>query len=101
MYQKIQGYLSRFASLSAEELTLFENTIEFKKVPKKTILLRAGDICNFEAYVNKGCIREYIIDENGVEVTLQFAVEDWWVSDLASFQDQTPCTMYIETLEDC
>jgi CRP-like cAMP-binding protein len=75
--------------------------LEYRKVPKKTRLLQAGDICNFEAYVNKGCIREYIIDENGVEVTLQFAVEDWWVSDLASFQDQNPCTMYIETLEDC
>lgn len=80
---------------------LFNEILEYRKVPKKTRLLAAGDICNFEAYVNKGCIREYIIDENGVEVTLQFAVEDWWVSDLASFQDQSPCSMYIETMEDC
>ncbi len=75
--------------------------MEYRKIPKKTRLLAAGSICNFEAYVNKGCIREYIIDENGAEVTLQFAVEDWWVSDLASFQDQSPAHMNIETLEDC
>lgn len=65
------------------------------------MLLRAGDICNFELYVNKGCIREYYIDSKGMEITLQFAVEDWWMSDITSFQDQTPSSMYIETLEDC
>jgi CRP-like cAMP-binding protein len=101
MYQKIQSYLSRFANLSAEELTLFENNIEFKKVPKKTILLRAGDICNFEAYINKGIIREYFIDGKGEDITLQFASEDWWISDIVSFEDQTPSDRYIEALEDC
>jgi len=65
------------------------------------MLLRAGNICNFEAYVIKGCIREYYIDGHGAEVTLQFAVEDWWVSDINSFQDQNVSNMYIETLEDC
>lgn len=101
MFQNINDYAARSVSLTAEETALFNEILEYRKIPKKTRLLTAGDICNFEAYVNKGCIREYIIDENGAEVTLQFAIEDWWVSDLASFQDQSPCTMYIETLEDC
>lgn len=65
------------------------------------MLLHEGEICNFEAYINKGCIRNYYLDENGFEVTLQFAIEDWWVSDIASFQDHQPAHMFIETLEDC
>jgi CRP-like cAMP-binding protein len=65
------------------------------------MLLKAGNVCNFEAYVIKGCIREYYIDGHGAEVTLQFAVEDWWVSDITSFQDQKVSNMCIETLEDC
>lgn len=101
MFQNINQYVARSVSLTPEETALFNSILEYRKVPKKTRMLQAGDICNFEAYVNKGCIREYIIDENGAEVTLQFAIEDWWVSDLASFQDRTPCDMYIETLEDC
>jgi len=101
MFQNINNYAARSVNLTTEETALFNEILEYHKVPKKTRLLAAGDICNFEAYVNKGCIREYIVDENGVEVTLQFAIEDWWVSDLASFQDQSPCIMYIETLEDC
>ncbi|SCW39888.1 Crp/Fnr family transcriptional regulator [Mucilaginibacter sp. NFR10] len=101
MFQNINNYAARSVSLTAEETALFNEILEYRKIPKKTRLLTAGNICNFEAYVNKGCIREYIIDENGAEVTLQFAVEDWWVSDLASFQDQSPAHMNIETLEDC
>jgi CRP-like cAMP-binding protein len=101
MFQKIHEYLSRSVRLSEQELTIFENSLELRMVPKKTMLLSAGEICNFEAYINKGCIREYFIDGDGMELTLQFATEDWWVSDITSFEDQVPSDMYIEALEDC
>ena len=101
MFDRLNSYVSRSVELTNAELGYFNTIFEYRAIPKKTMLLQAGDICNFEAYVNKGCIREYYIDSNGFEVTLQFAVEDWWVSDIASFQDQTISNMYIETLEDC
>jgi CRP/FNR family transcriptional regulator, cyclic AMP receptor protein len=84
-----------------EELILFNRLLEHKKVPKKTFLLQEGEVCNFEAYVAKGCIRTYYIDENGFETILQFAIEDWWVSDIAGFYERTPSKLFIETLEDC
>lgn len=101
MFEKIHDYLSRSVRLSEKELKIFENSLELRIIPKKTILLSAGEICNFEAYINKGCIREYFIDDEGMELTLQFATEDWWVSDITSFEDQVPSDMYIEALEDC
>jgi CRP-like cAMP-binding protein len=101
MFQKIHEYLSRSVRLSERELKIFENSLELRMVPKKTILLHAGEVCNFEAYINKGCIREYFIDDHGIELTLQFATEDRWVSDITSFEDQVASDMYIETLEDC
>lgn len=101
MYQNVHQYIERFVSLNSEEISIVDECISFKSFPKKTILLNAGDVCNFEAYVLKGCIREYFIDKSGTELTLEFAVEDWWVSDITSFEHQTPSMMYIETLEDC
>jgi CRP-like cAMP-binding protein len=101
MFQAINNYVARTIQLTPDELEYFNGILEYKTVPKKTMLLQPGDICNFELYVNKGCIREYYIDSKGAEITLQFAVEDWWMSDITSFQDQTPSIMYIETLEDC
>jgi CRP/FNR family transcriptional regulator, cyclic AMP receptor protein len=101
MFDQINKHLLKFVDLSEDELSYFNSILEIKKVPKKTILLHEGDVCNFEAFINKGCIRNYYIDENGFEIILQFAIEDWWVSDIASFHAHTPSNIFIETLEDC
>ncbi len=101
MYEAINNYISRCASISESEMELFNSLLKKTTVPKKTYLLQEGEICNFEAFIIKGCIRSFYIDENGFEVILQFAIEDWWVSDIASFHDQKPSNIYIETLEDC
>ncbi len=101
MFDSINEYVNKCIIIDSEEITVFNDLLEFKKVPKKTMLLHDGDICNFEAFINKGCVRTYYIDENGFEVTLQFAIEEWWVSDIASFHERTPSNMFIETLDDC
>ena len=101
MFEQINHHVTKCTNLTPDELNYFNSILEYKTVPKKTILLHEGEVCNFEAYINKGCIRNYYIDENGFEVTLQFAIEDWWVSDIGSFQNHEPSNMFIETLEDC
>ena len=101
MFEQIDKNINRSTTFLQEELAIFHELLEYKKVKKKTHLLRAGEICNFEAYVIKGCLRTYYIDENGSEVILQFGIEDWWVSDLASFYDQKSSQLFIEALEDC
>ncbi|KKX51924.1 hypothetical protein L950_0202895 [Sphingobacterium sp. IITKGP-BTPF85] len=37
---------------------------------------------------------------NGEEHILYFAIEEWWISDIASFNDQEPAQLYIQALED-
>lgn len=101
MFEAINKYVTKCIDMTEDELNLFNSLLEPKSMPKKTYLLQEGEICNFEAYIVKGCIRNYYIDENGFEVVIQFAIEDWWVSDIASFNDQKPSKMYIETLENC
>jgi CRP-like cAMP-binding protein len=100
MFTQIDQYLDRCISLDEEELSLFHGVLKFKTVKKKTFLLQKGEVCNFEAFVVKGCLKSYYLDEKGAEVILMFAVEDWWVSDIASFTDQMPATTFIEALED-
>jgi CRP/FNR family transcriptional regulator, cyclic AMP receptor protein len=100
-FNAINQYINRCAIFSEEDIQFFDGLLQSKTIKKKTILLREGEICNFEAYILKGCIRTFCMDENGTEVILQFAIEDWWVSDIASFHDQTPSKLYIQALEDC
>jgi CRP/FNR family transcriptional regulator, cyclic AMP receptor protein len=100
MFSAINGNVSKSASFSAQELERMNSLLQVKQYPKKTYLLQEGEICQFEAYVSKGCVRTYFIDENGFEVTLMFAVEDWWIGDIASFYNQAPSNLFIETLEE-
>ncbi|MFV8370342.1 Crp/Fnr family transcriptional regulator [Flavobacterium sp. LB2R40] len=102
MYSQINNNISRYVTFTPEELALFHSLLEYKTVPKKTILLHEGESCNFEAFVVKGCVRKYYIDANGFEVILQFAIENAWVSDISfSIYEEKPSRVYIETLEDC
>ncbi len=101
MFEAINRSISQYADFTAAEQALFNDLMQYRQLPRKTLLLQEGEICNFESYINKGCIRNYYIDDKGDEVTLQFAIEGWWVSDITSFQERKPSKMFIETLEDC
>lgn len=100
MFESINNYVNHCGNFLPDELAIFNSLLAPRTVRKKQLLLREGEICNFEAYIAKGCVRTYYIDENGSEVILQFAVEDWWVGDIGSFHDRTPSLFYIEAMED-
>lgn len=101
MFEAIDRYTETCISLTQEERSVFHSLLVHKSVPKKTVLLRAGDACDFEAFVVKGCARVYFINEAGKEVDLYFPVENWWLSDLPSFTSGKPATLNIETIEAC
>ena len=102
MYSQINRNISRYVAFEPEEMEIFNSLLEYKTVPKKTILLHEGEMCNFEAFVIKGCVRKYYIDANGFEVILQFAMENAGVSDISfSIYEDKPRRVFIETLEDC
>lgn len=100
MFSSIRAYIQTCTQLSEDEFLFFERRLKHKKIPKKTFLLQQGEVCNFEGFIIKGCIKTYFIDNNGFEVILTFATENWWVSDMMSFSEQKPSKMFIETLED-
>lgn len=101
MFAQIDRAISRYVAFSDEELDIFHSLLEYRALPKKSIVLRAGDICAFEAFVVKGCLRKYCIDPHGAEVTLQFAIEDSWIGDISfNAYDPQPSQVFIETLEE-
>ncbi len=100
MYALIDAFINKCVHLTDEELAYFHSLLQPVTYKKKTLLLHAGEVCNFEAFINKGCARLYYIDDNGFDVIIQFAIEGWWISDLASFTQQKPSELFIEAVED-
>jgi len=47
----------------------------------------------------EGCFKMYLVDGDGKEHNLQFAVENWWIGDIGSFQSEKPTKLYIEAIE--
>jgi CRP-like cAMP-binding protein len=72
-----------------------------KELKKGDFFCRVGDTGDSKAYINKGCTRTFVFNEDGRESILFFSFEDWWLCDFASFNSGNPGNYNIEALEDC
>ena len=87
--------------LTEEETLLTKSFFIPKKLRKKQYLLQEGDVCKYVAFVEKGILRQYKVDDKGNEHILQFAFEGWWIADHYSFLTGEPSLYNIDSLEDC
>jgi CRP-like cAMP-binding protein len=92
--------VSKHISLDQTETDFFISLLEYRKIKKKELLIRDGDIVRHDHFVLKGCFKTYSVDDKGDEHIIMFAPEDWWVGDLHSFLTETPSGFYTEALED-
>lgn len=92
--------ISRHIDLSPNEEKYFLSILKQRSLRKRQYLLQAGDVCRYENFVTKGCLRAYTVDQEGEEHIAMFAMEDWWISDLYSFLTGTPATQHIEAMEE-
>ncbi|PVD53844.1 cyclic nucleotide-binding protein [Terrimonas sp.] len=100
MYEVYFEHFNKKVPLTEAEQSLIKSRLAVKKIRKKQYLLQEGDICKTIAFVEKGLLRSYTVDENGGEHIMQFAVEGWFISDLYSFLTGEPATYNIEAVED-
>jgi len=100
MYELFFQEFNKKVALSPEEQEIIKNYLTPKKLRKKQYLLQEGDVCKFVAFVEKGALRQYSLDENGNEHVIQFALEGWTISDLYSFLTSELATYHIDALED-
>jgi len=101
MYEVFFEALKNKVDFDEDDLALIKKRITAKKLRKKQYLLQEGDISKFVAFVEKGVLRSYTIDEKGTEHVLQFALEGWLISDLGSFLTGEPATYTIDAVENC
>ena len=85
---------------SEKEGNSIEGKLKKLNLKKGTTLLKVDETVISQYYVYSGCLRTYFIDKSGKEHTLQFAINDWWISDYTAFFNTTKAIMYIETIQD-
>ena len=93
------SYFDNHLTLTDEEKQAVRNTFFEKRVKRRQFILQQGDVSRLNTFVAEGCFRMYMIDDNGKEHNLQFAIENWWIGDIASFHSEEPSRLNIEAIE--
>ena len=99
MLDRIRRNITRHVALDDQEFDRFASLLKRRQLSKKELLLRPGDVCRFEGFVDSGCLRVFAASRHGADHVLYFAPEDWWVADIKSFTSSSPAELGIDALE--
>lgn len=100
MFEVFAKYLQNQIQLSDKELEMIQSYCVIKRLRKNQYLLQEGDIWRFNAFITKGCMRTYSVDDKLQEHIINFATENYWIGDRESLLNGTPSHYNIDAIED-
>ncbi|PTS93704.1 Crp/Fnr family transcriptional regulator [Flavobacterium sp. HMWF030] len=99
MYEALVHHIEKFITLEPSDIDTLESCLHISNIKKKEHVLKEGQFCNTMYFITKGCMRQYIINTKGTEQTLQFGIENWWITDYLSYHNHIPSYFYIQAIE--
>lgn len=99
-YEFLIKHLQDRIELSDEEANQFVSNFKIKKIKKRQFIVQPDFVAQHRNYVVEGALKAYVVNDEGQEHTIAFAIEDWWISDYNSYIYQQPATMFVMALED-
>lgn len=92
-------HIQKLTGISLPDAREIGSAFRRVEVAKKENLLKEGMICTANYFVERGCLRLFFTGQNGIEHTVQFALENWWLSDYTSFSTQRASEFFIQAVE--
>jgi CRP/FNR family transcriptional regulator, anaerobic regulatory protein len=93
------AFLHKFGEFPPEMATYIEGYIERQELPKKTLLLKAGRVCDQLWFLEKGLARNFS-EVEGKIFTNDIVIDGELLTSFGSFISRQPTTDHIELLED-
>lgn len=100
MLEALFAYLERAITLSPEDKSIIHAVMQPRQLKKGEFLQREGAAAKYGAFVVEGFLRSYVIDNKGREHIIQFAPENWWISDKAGISGDAKASFFIDAIED-
>ncbi|WP_435622741.1 Crp/Fnr family transcriptional regulator [Flagellimonas sp.] len=94
-------HINRQIALNEVDFNVFLDIFQTENYAKNHLLIHPNQKVEHQYFVLNGCLRTYLIDSSGKEHTMQFAVENWWVSDYLAYYKGGLSIFYVECLEAC
>jgi CRP-like cAMP-binding protein len=92
--------VDKHIELNNDEKQLFVSLLEEKRLKKRDILLKQGEVCRHSAFITDGALKGFTVDKAGGEHIINFALADWWIADMYSLISQKPGVLTIEAIAD-
>jgi CRP-like cAMP-binding protein len=86
--------------LSKEDIKFLSKYWKREVFKKGSLIFDSEKKVSDQYYVLKGCLRAFFIDKEGKEHTIQFAINDWWITDYMSYFLGEKSVLTIEVIED-
>jgi len=99
-YKQILTNINKYVDLNNEDEQQFVSIVRESRIKKRQFIVQPGFVCAHQTYVVKGALRSYFVNNEGIDHTIQFAIDDWFISDFSSYIFKTPACLFIEALED-
>lgn len=95
---ELLDYFKQTISISSEIENKLSEVIKEKTFVKGEIILSDNSIKKEHIFVASGCLRSFYKTENGKEYTIQFAINNWWISDYMTLYSDAKSSISIESL---
>lgn len=99
MPKQLFRHFNKYVALTEDDFQKMFRYFELRTVKKKEILVEAGSICRGNHFVLDGCLHMFFANDKGVERTVQFAIENWWMTDNLAYHNQTVTDFSIQAVE--
>lgn len=100
MSKELKQHFEKIITLTDQEFDYVLSHFTTKKLKKHQFIIQEGDDVLNDYFVVKGLLKAYHIDNAGKEHIIQFAMEDWWISDYQAYLNQTKATVNVDCIED-
>lgn len=100
MTTRLRQQIEEIVSLTDEEFDFVVSHFHRKNFKKHQIIIQEGTNVPFDFYVLNGLMKSYYISPEGKEHIIQFAPEDWWITDPQAFHYEMKATLSVDCLED-
>ena len=97
---ELRRHFEKITPLTDQEFDYILSHFTTKKLRKHQFLIQEGDNVTNDYFVVKGLLKAYHIDKEDKEYILQFAMEDWWITDYQAYFSQSKATLNIDCIEE-
>lgn len=99
MLSIFKDYLQKKVAITDEQFGLISDKLKIKAFEKGEMILMKGEVSSHVYFVLDGLLRSYSIDSKGKTHIIQFAPEQWWLSERNGILFNEESEFFLDAIE--